>query len=86
MECIIRIDRLPLVNATFNNISVNSFAISYKVLFFLNNHLPTAFDEQTFKAPRYIVYHLTEKSNKESVLDKPNIRETKRKEVSKGEC
>ena len=54
MECIIRIDRLPLVNATFNNISVNSFAISYKVLFFLNNHLPTAFDEQTFKASNKI--------------------------------
>jgi hypothetical protein len=28
---------------------------------------------------RYIVYHLTEKSNKERVLDVPNIKETKRK-------
>ena len=35
-------------------------------------------------SPSYIVYHLTEKSNKESVLDKPNIRETKRKEIPKG--
>ena len=35
-------------------------------------------------SPSYIVYHLTEKSNKESVLDKPNIRETKRKEKPKG--
>ena len=33
---------------------------------------------------RYIVYHLTEKSNKESVLDKPHISETKRKEVPQG--
>jgi len=34
---------------------------------------------------RYIVYRLTEKSNKEIVLDKPNIREAKRKEAPKGE-
>ena len=32
----------------------------------------------------YRVYQLTEQSNKESVLDKPNIRETKRKEIPKG--
>jgi hypothetical protein len=28
---------------------------------------------------RYLVYHLTEQRNKESVLDIPNIKETKRK-------
>jgi hypothetical protein len=34
---------------------------------------------------RYIVYHSTEQRNKESVLDIPNIKETRRKEIPKGE-
>ena len=44
-----------LVNATFNNISVNNCDYFYtlQILFFLNNHLPV-FDEHTFKTSNKI--------------------------------
>ena len=44
-----------LVNAIFNNISVNNCDYFYtlQILFFLNNHLPV-FDEHTFKTSNKI--------------------------------
>ena len=53
--CVGRWVGVMLVNATFNNISVNSFDYFYKLqkLFFLNNYLP-AFNEHTFKTSNKI--------------------------------